>query len=612
MKLISVCTPSHEPLKERWLLRTLKDDYEVCMHACDVRGAGNYLDVDWSRAVLFKSATIVRTIEENWGGVFVYSDVDVAFFGRTEPQIVAALTDKDIVCQLDDPTGNLCTGFFAARANDATLQLWRDVHEAVARERRDQPAFNRLVRMSPRVRAGYLPRAFFGTGTFAGRLIRDREPIYVPPHPTMFHANFTVGVAGKHRLLGRIEQLVTGDGWVRAANNFTFRISGGEITKRAADALIGRSRVKPLPADAAVDLASAPTSVALDVSTACQLKCPSCPTATGEIARSLGAGFLTFERFKEFVEKHPWVSDIELSNWGEVFLNPDLERILAHAHTQHVALRIENGANLDRVSDRVLEAVVKYRLRRLSCSIDGATQPVYERYRVRGELARVLDHIRRINAFKAQYRRSEPVLQWQFVAFGHNTHEIAQARDLARELGMEFRLKLSWDDLYADGFSPVVDRDLVRRESGLGVADRREYEDRFRRSYIAPTCHQLWLRPRVNFDGRVLGCSVNHWGDFGNAFDDGLEACLTGEKMRRTREMLVGLREPDESSPCSRCKVYLGMRASGQWVRPADVWVPPDRARHVKRLLRRVAHPRISAFAWRLYRRSVDLYARSA
>src|SRR5262245_26033620 len=131
MKLISVFSPSHEVLKDEWFLRTLKDDYEVTVYPCDVQGEGKYMQEDWTRTVLFKSAKIIDAIQENWGDVFMYSDVDVTFFAPTKKSILASLVDKDIVCQLDDPIGNLCTGFFAIRANEATLQLWRDVHQAV-------------------------------------------------------------------------------------------------------------------------------------------------------------------------------------------------------------------------------------------------------------------------------------------------------------------------------------------------------------------------------------------------------------------------------------------------------------------------------------------------
>src|SRR5437773_1481215 len=186
-----------------------------------------------------------------------------------------------------------------------------------------------------------------------------------------------------------------------------------------------------------------------------------------------------------------------------------------------------------------------------------------------------IEHIRRINAFKKQYRSEYPALRWQYVAFGHNEHEIARARAMAGELGMEFYVKLSWDDLYGETFSPVKDRELIRKESGLGVADRREYEEKFNRNYIAPSCHQLWQRPHINFDGRVLGCSINHWDDFGNVFTNGgLEVCLKGEKMQRTKDMLMGVTEAHTDSPCVKCQIYASMVKNNAWIRPQELVGP--------------------------------------
>jgi len=598
MKLVGVYSSSHETFKDEWFLRTLKDDYEVCLYPSEARGHGNYMEADWQQAVRFKSAKIIETIQKNWGEVFVYSDMDVLFVGPTKTTIQSCLNGKDIVCQLDDPGGNLCTGFFAIRANDVTLKLWQQVQRATACEGRDQFAFNRLVRAMREVRAGYLPPSFFGMGTFTGRQFPEASRIYIPANPVMFHANFTIGVEQKTALLDRAQRIITRHRPGRVANNLFFRLRHGMITPEVIKTLTRGDRItQHYDCNAFVR----PSSVALDLSTACQLRCPSCPTATGVIAKSIGTGILPLANFEKFLREHPWVSDIELSNWGEVFLNKDLESILRHAHDRHVALRIDNGANLDRASDRVLEAVVKYNLRSLTCSIDGASQEVYSIYRVNGNFDRVIEHIRRINAFKKQYRSEYPALRWQYVAFGHNEHEIARARAMAGELGMEFYVKLSWDDLYGETFSPVKDRELIRKESELGVADRREYEQKFNRNYIAHACHQLWQRPHINFDGRVLGCSINHWDDFGNVFTSGgLEVCLKGEKMQRTKDMLMGVTEADTDSPCVKCQIYASMVKNNAWVRPQELVGPSGgNGRNASSLLSRSIR-----LVGRLYRRA--------
>jgi hypothetical protein len=50
------------------------------------------------------------------------------------------------------------------------------------------------------------------------------------------------------------------------------------------------------------------------------------------------------------------------------------------------------------------------------------------------------------------------------VVFGHNEHEIGKARQMACDRGMKFETKLNWDETW----SPVRDKDMVRKEMGLG------------------------------------------------------------------------------------------------------------------------------------------------
>ena len=74
----------------------------------------------------------------------------------------------------------------------------------------------------------------------------------------------------------------------------------------------------------------------------------------------------------------------------------------------------------------------------MTVSLDGASQETYEIYRVGGAFERVINNIKAINAYKKQYKSAVPILLWQFVAFGHNEHEIAKAKTLATRLGMHF------------------------------------------------------------------------------------------------------------------------------------------------------------------------------
>jgi len=305
----------------------------------------------------------------------------------------------------------------------------------------------------------------------------------------------------------------------------------------------------------------APTRICIEASSFCQLRCPSCPTTSGAIHPAVGSGFLRLTDFRAVLDSAPDLQHVELSNYGEVFLNPQLRDILRLASERGVAVSILNGANLNHVPEDVLEALVTCGVRELSCSIDGASPETYRQYRVRGDFDTVIRNIEIINRYKRQHGSDLPKLRWQFVVFGHNEHEIAIARAKAAELGMEFCAKLTWDQ----EFSPIRNPDAVRAETGH--ASRDEYEAERGEPYASYICNQLWDAPQVNWNGKVLGCCRNFWGDFGgNAFADGLAASVNHEKMVHARRMLTGRAAPRADIPCTTCDIYLKMQGRDRFM----------------------------------------------
>jgi MoaA/NifB/PqqE/SkfB family radical SAM enzyme len=306
-----------------------------------------------------------------------------------------------------------------------------------------------------------------------------------------------------------------------------------------------------------------PQSILLEASSFCQLRCPSCPTATGAIDAAIGRGFLRFSDFRKLVDDNPSVRRIELSNYGEIFLNPELLEILEYAHRTGITITIDNGSNLNDVQDAVLEGLVKYGVSVLRCSIDGASAETYRRYRVRGDFNTVIANIERINHFKRIYASELPRLGWQFIIFGYNEHELPRARELATSLGMAFHPKLTWDAK----FSPVRDADLVKRETGLTFTTRAEYTEITGEIFLNSICHQLWDNPQINWDGKILGCCRNFWGDFGgNAFTEGLSASLNNENIEYARGMLTGEKQARDGIPCTSCDIYRSMESSSKWL----------------------------------------------
>lgn len=300
--------------------------------------------------------------------------------------------------------------------------------------------------------------------------------------------------------------------------------------------------------------------IKLEASSACQLRCPSCATVAPKgksvFEKTVGKGFLKFDDFKKIIDANPWIKTVEISNWGEIFLNPELQQIIEYGNKKRVLLAANNGVNLNRISEEQIECLVKNKFKHLTVSIDGASNETYQIYRKGGNFDVVIANIKKINHYKQKYNTRFPTLNWQFVIFGHNEHELPIARQMAKELNMKFIPKLNSQAPWNPDYSPVKNKEFVRKQSGFRTASRQEFEQKEKRNYNQP-CNQIWFAPQVNWDGKLLGCCHNIYADFGNVFEQGLSNLLKrGEKYQYAKKMLAGKVSPRKDIACSSCHRY--------------------------------------------------------
>ena len=300
-----------------------------------------------------------------------------------------------------------------------------------------------------------------------------------------------------------------------------------------------------------------PVRARLEACTLCQLNCKDCYMRK-ENGGTVGAGYLTFENFRQFLLDNPYIREIELSNSGEVFLNPDLVKILELAQEKNVGITLGNGVNLNTVSEEQLEALVKYGVRFITVSIDGATQEIYSIYRRNGNLERVLDNIRAINDLKKRYHSEFPALQWQFVVMEHNEQEIPIAEKMAEELGMRFFLKRDWGG-YRRKEGQGISSSSINGNTGENIADAPAETERKEKAAqedgISGDCAQMLFSPQINWDGRLLGCCRVFRSDWGvNVFEmQGLEKALRNMVYRKALCSHLGERKGTEDNPCKNC-----------------------------------------------------------
>ena len=318
-----------------------------------------------------------------------------------------------------------------------------------------------------------------------------------------------------------------------------------------------------------------PVSIRLEASTVCQLKCPVCQQRNGKIKKYLGWGFLSLQNFKKIVDENPSIRFIELSNWGEIFLNPQLIDIIKYGYEKNVVLTATNGANLNTMPEAMPEALVKYQFNRITCSIDGASQETYRIYRKNGNFRKVLEHIKKINYFKLKYHSLFPILTWQFIPFSHNEHEILKAQKIAKTLNMVFKIKPP----HNQRLSGENTKNLVKKICHLGADSEKNNKDKFDILTSRMMCKLLWVQPQINYDGRLLGCCHLYKESFGNVFKEGLISALNNKKMTLARQLLSGKGPTGADTPCARCHYYEVIKKHKAWFKNSELNFLPGTTR---------------------------------
>jgi len=174
----------------------------------------------------------------------------------------------------------------------------------------------------------------------------------------------------------------------------------------------------------------------IEASAACNLSCPHCFTGAGEASRPRATLSLDFfRRLLAELGSHLW--QIEFHNWGEPLLNKNLPTMIAESSARGISTVFCTNFSL-RFDAAQAEQLVRSGLKVMGVSIDGASQAVYEQYRVGGDLGLVLRNCRLMVDAKRRLGSDTPLIIWGFHVFAHNQHEIEDARRMANEIGIGF------------------------------------------------------------------------------------------------------------------------------------------------------------------------------
>ena len=186
-------------------------------------------------------------------------------------------------------------------------------------------------------------------------------------------------------------------------------------------------------------------------------------------------------------EAQHFIKHTYLHLWGEPTMNPNLPEMIRRTKQFSTVDLATHGLLVD---EAMAEAIAECDT--VSVSIDGIDQETYERYRVGGKLD---DALRGLRLLVKHFRNK---VNWTFVVFKENEHQIPMAQRLADEIGAHigFKPPLFWDRSKMDSNMPTEEK---YRRYVLIDGEWQLKADRFK-------CRELWETVYVLADGKVLTC----------------------------------------------------------------------------------------------------------
>lgn len=295
-----------------------------------------------------------------------------------------------------------------------------------------------------------------------------------------------------------------------------------------------------------------PFTVSFEPTTACNLRCPECPSGLRSFTRATGN--LKEDFFRRTIDDlYKELMYLIFYFQGEPYINPAFLDMVAYANAKGIyTITSTNGHFL---SNENAKKTIESGLDRLIISVDGTTQEVYENYRKGGKLEVVLQGARNIVKWKKKLGSSTPHVIFQFLVVRPNEHQIDEIYHIAEEIGIdEVKLKTAqvYDYELGNPLIPTIEK-YARYTQQVDGTYRVKNE-------LLNHCWKLWHSCVITWNGMVVPCCFDKDASYrlGNLKKSNMRNIWYSNNYKRFRaKILKGRDQIDICTNCTEgCKVW--------------------------------------------------------
>ncbi|MCS6796129.1 MAG: radical SAM/SPASM domain-containing protein [Raineya sp.] len=241
-----------------------------------------------------------------------------------------------------------------------------------------------------------------------------------------------------------------------------------------------------------------PYSISIEPTTACNLRCPECPSGLRAFTRSTGVLDKTFYE-KIIDELSEYVLYLTLYFQGEPYLHPHFFDLVQYASQKKIYTATSTNAHF--LHEKNAQKTLDSGLDKLIISIDGTTQETYEQYRIGGNLKKVIQGTENLLNLRKKGNYRKPYTIFQFLVVKPNEHQIKDIKQLAKNLGVDkvvFKTAQIYD--YENG-SPLMPTQSKYSRYALQANGKYAIKNP-----LLNQCWRMWQGCVITWDGKVVPC----------------------------------------------------------------------------------------------------------
>ena len=239
-------------------------------------------------------------------------------------------------------------------------------------------------------------------------------------------------------------------------------------------------------------------TISIEPTTACNLRCPECPSGLRAFSRATGN--LKKDFFTNIIDQlYNNLFYLIFYFQGEPYINPEFLNMVQYANKKGIYTITSTNAHF--LNDENSKKTIESGLNRLIISVDGTTQEVYESYRKEGSFEKVVEGARNIVKWKKELKSTTPHIIFQFLVVKPNEHQMEQVKILAHEIGVdEVKYKTAQIYDYENGNELIPTIDKYSRY-------KRNTDGTYRiKNKLLNHCWKLWHACVITWDGIVVPC----------------------------------------------------------------------------------------------------------